>query len=100
MEHRTWKSQAMMQLNLLDINQQILGPVNLFSLLDCSLEFSLSILSHHGKSSAAEVVPYYWLSPKTLERVTVVLGAPGTLGQAVVQRNSRKDPNCSVEELG
>ena len=69
------------------------------------LQFVVTILSHQQTSTSAERLPYYHLTPETLNIVTVVMGTPKNLVYGVDQALSTQDnnpwhPKCSITDLG
>lgn len=69
------------------------------------LQFVVTVLSHHQTSNSAERLPYYHLTPETLDNVTVVMGTPKNLAYGVdqalsTQDNNTRHPKCSITDLG
>jgi len=69
------------------------------------LQFVVTVLSHQQTSSSADRLPYYHLTPETLNNVTVVMGTPKNLVYGVdqalsTQENNPRHPKCSITDLG
>lgn len=77
----------------------------LFFIKGQPLQFVVTVLSHHQTSNSTDRLPYYHLTPETLNNVTVVIGTPKNLvkvaDQALnTQENNPRHPKCSIIELG
>ena len=69
------------------------------------LQFVLTVLSHNQTSNSAERLPYYHLTPETLNNVTVVVETPKTLVYGVdqalsTQESNSRHPKYSITNLG
>ncbi|KAL9964534.1 hypothetical protein ACROYT_G028189 [Oculina patagonica] len=72
---------------------------------DQPLQFVVTVLSHSQTSNSTDSLPYYHLTPETLDNVTVVMGTPRGLvkdsDQALSAQESKpQHPKCSITDLG